>query len=103
MTSLVLLVAVALFVTANAAEATVNLFWIRKFKATVGMLVIGGLAAGIGFMALIDLVRRFREGREIGRLRKSLAAAEQERRLMKSRIDELTASALKSDSRGPAQ
>jgi uncharacterized integral membrane protein len=87
--SLILLVLVALFATINASEVTVNLFWIRELKTTVAMLVISALVIGIVFMALIDLFRQFRAGREIARLKKELKAAEQERELMKNRIKEL--------------
>jgi uncharacterized integral membrane protein len=87
--SLVSLVAVAVFATINSDPVTVNLFWIKELDTTSAMLAIGALALGMIIMLPLHAMRGFRTGRELGKIKKQLKAAEQERDILTSRVAEL--------------
>ena len=83
--SMLLLIAIAVFVAINPSPATVNFFWSAEIKTTVAILILCSVAIGAVFIALVDLARQIKVWRELRQLKAKLKTAEEELKLLRAK------------------
>lgn len=95
--ALLLLLAVAVFALANHTTVAVSFPGLSNVETSVAILILVSFITGVLLMGLIDLVRQMKSWKDSRELLKKLHAAEEERDLLKNRVEELTRRAQSKD------
>jgi len=79
---------VAVFAGMNSAPVSIKFLFMGELKPPAYLLIIVCFLSGTVLMALLDLGRQFRSWSEIKNLKKQIKSLEEERGLLKKRVDD---------------